>query len=817
MFGHYLYSAFVNIKKSAFLSFIKIISLAVGLLCSILVLMHVHFVNSYDKHFSNWQNTYRVVTSYTTDHRINSARTAELVGPQMALDYPQIKHIARMTGGFGELALDRKSIEHNYYWAESDILQIFDLEFISGNSANALDAPNSVIINESVAKQYFDDKPAIGQTLLLDDKVSLKVAGVFKDLPKNTHIDLTIVVSALTGMQRYGKDFMSNPSWFHFDRTVTYLTVENDAAAEEINQDLQSFVARNIPEQQQVRAKKMDLTLMLEPLADIYLSERQVNNEVRNSNRKVVIWGLSLFAMLILVSAAINFINLSISQLPTRMKEIGVRKSLGAKVGQLYVQFLLESYVLTLIALIISIPVIYLVLPAYSNLTNTTLTVENLFQADFVVISALFVVLIGFVSGSIPAAFLSRAETTKVLSGNLLHNGKGHGRTVVTIIQFTFSGTLILLALAIYLQISHLKTMDIGFNRYNLVTLDSKFNRFDPAQFNYQAMVNDFLSDPSVLYVAKSAASPLMTGVYGSWKVEGKGQDDLIQASTIFVDDKYIEAFELKLLAGRGFSQDYPADFIPFMEGEVDKSHIYSVIITKSTVDRFGLSSPEQAIDEIIDQDGYKYRIIGVIDDFRMSGGVENASLSTSILKASNSNLRGLIIRIDANKVALALDHIDAVWAKHRPGVPVDRVFYEQLFNDVINSKTAGISKAAFFAGIITIGMAVLGLYALAFYVTQRRTKEIGVRKVLGATSSSIVALLAWDFIKPIIIACLASCLLGYLAINAFMATFSSRVNFSLLMYASVSISIVIVAFITVALQCYKAANSEPVKSLKYE
>ncbi|KZN30567.1 hypothetical protein N480_06300 [Pseudoalteromonas luteoviolacea S2607] len=817
MFGHYLHSSFLNIKTSAFLSFIKILSLAIGLICSILVLMHVHFVNSYDKHFSNWQNIYRVGTSYTTDHRVNSARTAEPIAPKMALDYPQIKHIARVTGGFGEFALGMKSMEHNYYWAESDFLNIFNLDFIGGHSTDVLNAPNAVIISESVAEQYFGDKPAVGETLLLDDKVSLKITGVFRDLPKSTHINLNIIVSALSGQQRYGKNFMHNPSWFRFGRTATYLTVENDVAAQEISQDLKSFVSRNIPEQQQARAKKMDLTLMLEPLADIYLSERQVNNESRSNNRKVVLWGLSLFSVLILVSAAINFINLSISQLPTRMKEIGVRKSLGAKTGQLYVQFLTESYLLTTIAFLISIPIIYLVLPAYANLTNTALTVENLFQVDFLIILVLFIALIGFVAGSIPAIFLSRAETAKVLSGNLLRNGKGRGRTIVTVIQFAFSGTLILLALAIYLQISHLKTMDVGFDRFNVVTLDSKYNRLNPNQFNFQAMINDFLSDPAVLNVAKSAAPPLRTGVYSSWQLEGKSDEESVQASTIFVDDKYIETFNLNLLAGRGFSQDYPADFMPFMEGAVDKSPTYSVVITKSTADRFGFSAPEQAIDEILEQDGYKYRIIGVIDDFRMSGGVENTSRSTGILKASNSNLRGLIIRIDPNKVALALDHIDAVWAKHHPGVPVDRVFYEQLFNDVINSKTAGISKAALFASVITIGMAVLGLYALAFYATQRRTKEIGVRKVLGATSGSIVALLAWDFIKPIIFACLASCVLGYLAINSFMTTFSSRVDFSFFMYASVSISIVIVACLTVALQCFKAANSEPVKSLKYE
>ena len=285
---------------------------------------------------------------------------------------------------------------------------------------------------------------------------------------------------------------------------------------------------------------------------------------------------------------------------------------------------------------------------------------------------------------------------------------------------------------------------------------------------------------------------------------------------------------QLEFLAGRDFSEDFPADFVPL---NLDQDELigpnsvpYGIILTRFGASEFNLGSPQEAIGKTISEfrsadpsENIQYRVIGVIEDFRLTGGLENPMDSVRVLKASMDPMRALLIRIDPQQMTSALEYIDEVWSRHRPDILIDRVFYDQVFSNIVNEQTNGIRTTSIFASIITVLIFAFGLYALAFYASAKRTKEIGIRKVLGATSNSIIHLLTWDFLKPVLISCVAAWGVGFYAISRYFQQFSSQVEISIFLYAVVSIGTILIAGLTVAFQCYKAAVSDPVQSLRYE
>lgn len=827
MFLNYLFIALYNLKRQRAFSAIKILSLAIGLGCSILVIMHVQYSLSFDRHFPNGENVYRVVTGITTDQRMDFDLTADPVAPQMKLDYPQIEYIARIQASRGFFARGDTSSANEYHWAEPDLIDIFSLQFISGDAATALDEPNSVVLNETAAAKYFPGEDALGQTLTLDEQAALQVTGVMRDLPENTSLNLQMLVSAATGRAMFGPNFMAGQAWVGFGGTQTYLTLPNKLEAETIANDLVAFVDRNLPDQQRDFATTNELRLALQPLFDIYLDKRAGFNST--NNRSQVLLGLGIFAVLILLTSCINFANLSLSQVQQRNKEIGVRKTLGAKRGQIVVQFLFESLLLTGIALLLVIPAVYFTLPVYTNLTSATFTFASALSAGGVWLLPLFVIVTGALSGLVPALALSRFEPASIIKGlSLRGTFSAWLRSGVTVIQFGFSTTLILMAVAITLQIRHLNTMEIGFDKNNLIVLDSTYNPRDPESFNYTAMIDELRQHPGILAIGKSGTPPPGTGPYNPWRLPSYGPNEFKGISHNVVDVGYFDAMQFKLLAERWFSEEFPVDFLPPrppppQAGQAPapppEQPVRGIVITRGAVNNFGLGTPEEAIDEIIIDANSRgqFRVLGVIEDFRQSGGLEDPLRSTSIIRATFNPLRVLLLRIDPAQMDSALVHIDEVWNRHRPDIPINRTFFNQTFNDIVYAQTNGISKAAIFASSITVLISAMGLYALAYYSTQRRTKEVGIRKVMGATSKKIVSLLTWDFLKPVLVACALSCVVGYFAIAGYLLVFSSRAEISPLLYLVVTLGTILVAMLTVAAQCYRAANADPVKSLRYE
>jgi putative ABC transport system permease protein len=544
--------------------------------------------------------------------------------------------------------------------------------------------------------------------------------------------------------------------------------------------------------------------------------------------------GLSLFAALILITSCINFANLSLSQVLQRSKEIGVRKTLGANRSQIIIQFIFESLVLTFLAMLVATPLIYLATPIYTNLTNTGFTFASIFQTDLVIMLTLFAVLVGFVSGLFPALALSRFQAANIIKG-VSFNGilNRFIRPSATVLQFALSTAFIIFAIAINLQISHLNTTDNGFNKDNLLILDSTFTPQTEGDFDYTAMVNELEQYPGIISVAKSFVRPPQIGSVNAWILPGFAPGEFVTARRYFVDQNFVDTMQFELLAGRTFSEEFPADFMslndPFNgsfdeEPEAPSNASPGIVLTRFGAREFGFASPEDALGKIVMEprsaepdDFIQNRVIGVIEDFQFIGGLESPMDSVRVLSATQDPLRILLIRIDPAQMTNTLEYIDEVWSRHRPDVPVNRTFYDQVFGEIVAEQTNGISKASVFASIITVLISAFGLYALAFYASEKRTKEIGIRKVLGATSNSIINLLTWDFLKPVLISCVVAWGVGFYAILRYFQQFSSQAEISIFLYAVVTVGTILIAGITVAFQCYKAAISDPVQSLRYE
>jgi putative ABC transport system permease protein len=390
-------------------------------------------------------------------------------------------------------------------------------------------------------------------------------------------------------------------------------------------------------------------------------------------------------------------------------------------------------------------------------------------------------------------------------------------------VQFGFSTALILLALAITLQILHLSTMDLGFEKNNLVVVTNTFNTQNPEAF--EAMLNELRQHSGIIAAGRTNTVPPSTGELNPWRLPSSAPGQGRSMHHILVDESYLDAMQLRLLAGRWFSPEFPADFVPIplsVDGQrpvpAELPPLMGVVITRTAAASYGLGTPEEALDEQFRHSGGNYRVIGVVEDFRMGGGLEDPLSSIMMIRSTHAPiLRVLLVRIDPTQTDAALAHLDAVWQKHRPDLPIDRRFFRQTYNELIDAETRGINIAAIFASSISILISAFGLYALAFYSTQRRVKEVGVRKVLGATSKKIIRLLTWDFLKPVLVACALATVGGYYAIDYYFQQFSSRTEVPWMMYVAVTVGTLLIAALTVATQCFRAAKADPVRALRYE
>jgi putative ABC transport system permease protein len=450
-------------------------------------------------------------------------------------------------------------------------------------------------------------------------------------------------------------------------------------------------------------------------------------------------------------------------------------------------------------------------------LTASSFTFASAMASGSVAQMVVFVLATGVLSGLLPALALARIRPALVIKGaGLQGRSSSLPRAGVTVVQFGLSTALILLALAIVMQIRHLNTMDIGFDKDNLLVIDAVVQAGIDS-VGYEAMVNELREHPGILAISRTNAVPPNPGGNFPFSRPSYGPNEIRNMNWLMVNAGYLDALKLKLIAGRWFSDELASDF---HYGQTPTPETPpGAIITRQAARTLGFDSPEAALDQIISQTAPatvdSNRIIGVVEDFRFSGGLD--SPATGILRATKGPARVLLLRLDPRQQQSTLAFIDEVWARHHPGLPINRSFFSDTYNNLVARQTQGISIAATFASVVTILISAMGLYALVLYSTERRTKEVGIRKVLGATTRMVISMLTWDFLKPVLLACALACVAGYFAITWYTQQFASRVEISPLLYLLVAAGTVLLAILIIVSHSYRAASAHPVKSLRYE
>ncbi|GGC01016.1 ABC transporter permease [Dyadobacter sediminis] len=793
MLKNYLKIAFRNLWKHKVFSFINIMGLTVGMSACFLIFLYVNFELSYDAFNSKADRIYRLVTDIKTpSETINTGVTSWAFAPSMKNDLPEVDAFTRVSGGsFLVRKGDVKFQEEKTVFADSSLFRVFDFKLIKGNPATALKDQLSLVFTEKAAKKYFGDADPIGQTLLLSGEgFPAIVTGIMKDIPENSQIKGDMFVSMSTLTQKFNKGL--DEQWGNFGAT-TYLLLKPGTTGKALEKKLPEFLKNRAGKL--MNELNMHYTLFLEPLRDVHLLSTRGSDEAGSMNNVYI---FSVVAVFILLIACINFVNLTTARSVERAKEVGIRKVVGAPKWLIARQFISESILLCLIAFVFAIVLSAVLLPLFNNLSGKIISDGMLDNLPFVLGLLVASIVIGILAGIYPALVLSSFEPVVVLKGRFTTSFKGALlRKGLVAVQFAISIALIIATIVVYTQMDFMRNRDLGFSKDQMLIINSEG---DPKK---EAFKESLASLSGVKSTATSSSVP-GSGNPGAYsEIENKSGDmQIANLDLYFVDFDYIPQFKLKMAAGRPFSREFGTDTTQAM------------VINEAAVKLFGYSSPEQAIGRRFKQWGREGKIVGVIKDFHFRALQEVIKPLTMRIEPRNTDL--VSVKIDGGNIQGTIAAIESKWKSILPDRPFSYYFMDEFFDRQYRSEER-FEKLFFNFAILAIFISCLGLLGLASYSTMQRTKEIGVRKVMGASIGSIVGLLSRDFLKLVLIAFVIASPVAYYGMYKWLQNFAYRTDIHWWIFLVAAFLSVAIAFITVSFQSIKAALMNPVKSLRSE
>jgi putative ABC transport system permease protein len=794
MIKNYFKIAVRNLWRHKAFSLINILGLAVGMTACFLIFLYVSFELSYDTFHSKADRTYRIVCDIKTPTEvINASGPSWAVPPNAKNEFPEIESFVRIAGGDNVLVRkgDIKFQEGNTMWADSAFFNVFDFKLIKGNPETALKEPLSIVFTESTAKKYFGKSDPMGQTLLLTgEALPAKVTGVMKDIPENSQIKGDIVLSMSTITQKFNQSLDSQ--WGNYGASA-YLLLKPGVNPKALEKKFPAFLEkRNGTE---MKKSQMYATLFLEPLRDVYLRSTRDGNKTGNINNVYI---FSIIAIFILLIACINFINLTTARSAERAKEVGIRKVVGAEKYQLTGQFIGESIVLCLIAFALTVIFSWLMIPVFNQLAGKTIN-SGLFQNPQYIVLLFFTSIgIGLLAGIYPALVLSSYKPVIVLKGRFTTGTRGILlRKGLVIAQFTISIALMIATIVVYHQMNYMRTQDLGFSKDQMMIIDTNG---DPAKNAFQ---QELAKVPEIKSTAMSSSVPGGGNPGAYSEIENiKGDLQIANLDLYFVDFDYINQYKIKIIAGRGFSRDYGTDTTQAM------------VLNEAAVKMFGYHSPEQAIGKRFKQWGREGKIIGVMKDFHFRSLQQPIKPLSMRIEPRGCNL--VSVNLSASNLPATISAIENKWKKLIPNRPFNYYFLDEFFDRQYRSEVRFGNLFLNFA-ILAIFISCLGLLGLASYSTIQRTKEVGVRKVMGATVSNIVNLLSKDFLKLVVISFVIAAPIAWFGMYKWLQNFAYRINLGWWSFVLAGLAAIMIAFITVSFQAIKAAVANPVKSLRTE
>lgn len=815
MFKSYLEVALRNLATQKLYSAINVIGLAVGLACVILIALYVHYELSYDRQYTNADRIYRISRDFRNPE-LRLAANAPVVAALLKEDFPQIEQAARLyCCGNVVLSRDQMSFFSRAQLADNEIFEIFDFKWLQGDPRHALAEPFTIVLTRTAARTYFGDADPMGQFVTIENKWPMKVTGVIEDLPTNTHLQFDALISLLTAPRIFGESFVQGWSSNNFH---TYVLLEPGADIEDIQRGSAAFFERHMGE-----GSSLVTGFKAFALTDIHLrSDRQF--EMKPGGNIAVVYAFGAVAAFILLSACINFMNLATARCTTRAKEVGVRKAIGASQGQLIRQFLGEAVLLAFIAVLLAVALVELALPHFRTFLQLDLAFDYLEHPEILVLLAALALFVGLLAGSYPAFYLSAFQPARVLKGDVSRGtGAATLRKGLVVLQFAISIGLIIGTAVVYQQTVFARNIDPGFNKELLVVIENPTTE-GPGD-KWRALKHALLQHPRILEVSGSRLVP-PTPLTDTYVIRAEGGDPSGFGMTFnMVDEDFFKTYQLGVLAGRGFSEDFPADRL-IIPTEKTPHTSPAFVLSEMAARKLGWT-PEEAIGKWFEVSfGSRFSrsargpIVGVVRDAHFE------SLRSPIkplfymlapdMYGGFPAIRQITIRISGQNVAGTLEDIRSMWQTFAPARPFRHYFLDDQMAALYASEQRQAQVFGYFT-VLAIFIACLGLFGLASFTTERRIKEIGVRKVMGASVWDIVRLFTTDFTKLVLLANLLAWPVAFMLMQRWLSSFAYRIDMSPFVYVAAALLALLVAWLTVGSVAARAADSKPIRSLRYE
>jgi len=802
MLKNYFKTAFRNFQRNKSYALINTLGLAVGIAACFLIFLVVQFESSFDNFHPKKNSIYRVGTQFHNQDGVSySAGVAFPVANGLRLDFPQIKKVASIYRNGGQITIEdpgnqeKKLQEDNFYYAEPQFFNIFNFPFLSGDAKTALNDPNSAVLTQAIAEKYFGNwKNAIGKTIKYDNKTLFTVKGILQNVPHNSDFPLSVVVaySALdnTGVKNNLNDWVST-----FGQAYTFVVLPPDLPVNKFNAELKSFAKKHKP------AEYASDSFIAQPLSEIHYDDR-FGNFTDHTFSHSLINVLSLIGIFLIVIACVNFINLATAQAVNRAKEVGVRKVLGSNRAQLAIQFLAETVLIVFVALLLATGIASITLPYLNHLLQVQMTMSFIANPAVILFVIATAILVTLLSGIYPAIILSGFNPITALKSKVTAKMVGgiSLRRALVVLQFVIAQVLIIGMFVVVSQMNFFRNASLGFDKAAIVNVPVPGDSINHSKIDY--LRNQLLANPNIKEVSFSFGSPSSDGNWNSdFKFNHSAKSTNFSANLKWADPDYFKTYHLQFVAGRPY---YPSDTVR------------EFVVNETLLKKLGITNPQDALGKQIDfWDGGKVgNIVGVIKDFNSYSLRE--PVAPVVLSTWKAVYQTINIKIKPGTQKAVLPFIEKLWTSAYPDYVYDYKFLDKTIENFYKQEDQLSQLYTIFAGI-AIFISCLGLYGLVSFMSAQRTKEVGIRKVLGASAQSIIYLLSKELTVLILIAFAISAPIAWYIMHQWLQNYTYRIPLGASIFILAIVSSVVIAWITVAYRAIKAAMANPVKSLRTE
>lgn len=798
MIKNYFKIAFRNFRKNKIYSIINVLGLSLGLACAMLIILYVKDEVSFDKFHPNVQNIYRIVSQMNFEGESHlDGNTGFLQGPRFKANVPGIESYVRIQHGSEDMKLGNEIQSRSLLYVDSNFFSVFHFPILSGNPATCLKDPKSIVISEDEAIKQFGTRDAVGKMMMVrkdSSFVPYQVSAVAARVPQNSSIQFDILLPFVETEADAG----NTENWFNFFLN-TFVVLSPNAKVPAVEKQMQSYFEKDATAAFRKMMKEFGGnpedgpgTYFLQPFTAMHLStDLPPQNGLEHASNPMYSYILSAIALFVLLIACINFVNLTIARSVKRAKEIGIRKVVGSSRQQLIRQFLTESFLLCFLAFALAIVLVQLILPVFNQLSNKALALSYLFDAKLIGGYLLLFLLTGLLAGFYPAIILSGYKPVKTLYSRFTLGGKNYLQKSLVVLQFSLASFLIIGTFIIYSQFNYLVNTPLGYDDGNIIEL-SKYNLTHSKAAIFKS---ELMKNPNILEVAPKNA--------GSWSTIARLRNDSnIQFRYETVTESYLPMLRIPLMAGRNFSEKFPSD------------STNSIVVNESFVKKAGWDNPlGETVSFVFNNE--TYHVIGVVKDYHF--GSLNEKIGPQMFTMKNSNRFGVLdIKIKEGSASSVIKFLKARFMEFFPMDPFSYVFKDDQ-NRKQYEQEAKWKQILLFGAILTIFISCIGLFGLSVLATEKRVKEIGIRKVLGASVKSIVSILSADFLKLVAISLVIAIPLAWIAGNKWLENYPYRISIGWSIFLLAAMLVILIALLTVSFQALKAALASPVKALKTE